>query len=54
MVEASFKFLDNIIELEPFLGITAYLTITSKMSKSDEEEIKLGSLKNSFIKIFVP
>jgi hypothetical protein len=54
MGEASFKFLDNIIELEPFFGITAYLTITYKKSKSDEEEIKLGSLKYSFIKIFVP
>ncbi len=36
------------------MKITDSLTITSKMSKLDEEEIILGSLKFSFMAIFFP
>ena len=47
--EASFKFWDKMIVLLLNSTNTVFLTITSKMSKSDDEEIKLGSLKYSFI-----
>ena len=50
IVEESFKFWDNIIVLVALNSTnTVFLTITSKMSKSDDEEIKLGSLKYSYI-----
>ena len=49
----SFKYWVNIIELEAIFEMTDCLTVTSKMSKSEEEDIELGLLKLSFIAIFL-
>jgi hypothetical protein len=52
--DESFKLLDNIIVLDLKVVITDSFTIASKMSKSEEDEIILGSLKLSFMAIFFP
>ena len=54
IAEESLKFRDNIIVFVLKLATTDSLTTTSKMSKSDEEEIILGSLKLSLMAIFFP
>lgn len=51
MGEESFKFWDRIIVLLLNSTNTVFLTITYKMSKFYDEEIKLGSLKFSLIEI---